>query len=434
MLILPDLQFDRFFGVVLQMIEQASDSSGYGFGYTATAVPPPPATPPRPSPYYELRPLSVGEILDRTFSLYRQRFWLYCGLAAGAALFQTVAQLIQVVFLSTPGKMANAKDAKTALIGAGVTILVYLVYFGAYSITQAATASAVLASYLGHETSVRVAFKAVAGRWWRYVLILLWQFWSMMWIFILMFIPAMVLVALRLQSMVALGGFLFLIAVGSLIYGVIAYIRNSLAIAASVMEGLKVRKSMRRSKVLAAGSKWRIFLLILFLFALGLVAGIIQVPIVAVIGLHPTGQHFAAQGLSMLISFLSSSLIGPVGAIGFCLFYIDGRVRKEGFDIEALMDPTLGSGVPRPAAPAVELLPSGFAPSGFTAASSASPFALTGFTASSSPFPPSQFTAPPTVAPPPTVPAETSPFAPSGFTAPATESPTTPTLDKPDAE
>jgi hypothetical protein len=30
-------------------------------------------------------------------------------------------------------------------------------------------------------------------------------------------------------------------------------------------------------------------------------------------------------------------LIGPVGAIAFCLFYIDGRARKEGFDIKALM-------------------------------------------------------------------------------------------------
>ena len=403
------------------MMEQVSESSNYGFGYSATPVPPPPSVPPRSSSHYELRPLSVGEVLDRTFSLYRQRFWLYCGLAAGAALFQTVAQLIQVIFLSTPGKLANAKDAKTALIGVGVTIFVYLFYFGAYSVTQAATASAVLASYLGHETSVRTALKAVGGHWWRYVLILLWQFWSMMWIFMLLFIPAIVLVALRVTSMVVLGGFLVMVAIASLVYGVIAYIRNSLAIAASVMEGMKVRKSMRRSKVLAAGNKWRIFLLLLLMFALGLVAGILQVPILAVIGLHPTGQHFAAQGLQMLISFLSSSLIGPVGAIGFCLFYIDARVRKEGFDIEALMDPTLGSGV-RQTTP-VELLPSGFAPSGFTVATAAAPFASSGSAGSSSPFPPSEFAARPA-----RVPAtieENAPFQPSGLTV---------SPDQPDAE
>jgi hypothetical protein len=406
------------------MIEQASDTpgygSGYGFGYAAAAVPPPPLSP-RSSSGYELRPLSVGEILDRTFSLYRQRFWLYCGLAAGAAGFQTLAQLLQVIFLSTPGKMANAKDAKTALLGAGGTMLIYLIYFGAYSVTQGATVSAVLASYLGHETSMRTALKAVGKHWWRYVLILLWQFWSMMWIFVLLFVPAVVLVAMHLSGLAVLGSILMFVAMASLVYGFIAYIRNSLAIAASVMEGLKVRKSMQRSKTLAAGNKWRIFLLMLLLFALSMVAGMLQVPILAVIGLHPAGRHFAVQGLSMLIAFISSSLIGPVGAIGFCLFYIDARVRKEGFDIEALMDPTLGSAMPRAVAAPVDLLPSGFAPSGFTAASTSSPFAPTGFTASSSPFPPSEFTAQTAVAPPPPS-VGGSPFAPSGFAAPAMES------------
>lgn len=360
------------------MMDRASD--GYGFGFAA-AVPPPPVGPPRSSAHYELRPLSVGEVLDRVFSLYRQRFWLYCGLAAGAALVQTVAQLIQVIFLSTPGKLANAKDAKTALIGVGVTILIYLFYFAAYSVTQAATVSAVLASYLGHETNLGIALKAVGGRWWRYVLILLWQFWSMMWIFVLAFVPAMMLVALRRPGMAALGGLLVLVALVGMVYGVIAYIRNSLAIAASVMEELTVRKSMRRSKTLAAGNKGRIFLLMLLMTALAVVAGMLQVPILAVTGLHPTGQHFAAQGLSLLIGFVTSSLVGPVGAIGFCLFYIDARVRKEGFDIEALMDPTLGSGLSRAAAAPVELLASGFAPSGFTGVASSTPFAPSGFTA-----------------------------------------------------
>ena len=31
---------------------------------------------------FDLRPLSVGEILDRTFTLYRRHFWLFIGIAA----------------------------------------------------------------------------------------------------------------------------------------------------------------------------------------------------------------------------------------------------------------------------------------------------------------------------------------------------------------
>lgn len=392
------------------MIDEASDrssassgahsgaGSGYGFDFGPPANQPPPLA--RAGSGYELRPLSVGEILDRIFSLYRQRFWLYCGLAAGAALFQTVAQLIQILLVSTPGRMTNGRDPKTALFGVAITFLVYLVYFGAYSVTQAATASAVLASYLGHETSLRTALAAVCSHWGRYVLILLWQIWSMIWIFTVLLIPAFALIAMRVPGMAAMASVLFFLASGSMVYGLIAYTRNSLAIAASVMENLKVRPSMRRSKTLAAGGKGRIFLLLLLLFALSLVVGMLQAPIVFLIMRNPLGKHFVAQGLSLLIAFVGSSLVGPVGAIGFCLFYIDARVRKEGFDIEALLDPALGSGRavdPDPAAD--ELLPSGFAPSGFTAPAPAASPRASGAPASA--FPPSESGARPPVAPPP---------------------------------
>ena len=35
-----------------------------------------------PPPMYDLRPLTTGEVLDRTFSVYRSRFWLFAGIAA----------------------------------------------------------------------------------------------------------------------------------------------------------------------------------------------------------------------------------------------------------------------------------------------------------------------------------------------------------------
>ena len=35
----------------------------------------------------DLRPLSLGEILDRSFSLYRENFWLFVGIVAIPHLF-----------------------------------------------------------------------------------------------------------------------------------------------------------------------------------------------------------------------------------------------------------------------------------------------------------------------------------------------------------
>jgi hypothetical protein len=403
------------------MFEQASDSSGYGFGYATAAAPPPP---PQPSAMYDLRPLSTGEILDRTFSLYRRRFWLYCGLSALAAALSALLQLCRFVILGVPGRVGAVQSPKTLIIGGLATMLTALLYLLAYAITQAATISAVSSVYLGHDTSIGQALKVVRHKWWRYILIALWQGWSAVWVFMLLFVPAIILMGLRVSGLTDLGVLLMVVSFGSLIYGIIAYIRNSLAVPASVFEGLKVRAAMRRSKVLAAGRKGSIFLLMVLLYVLSLVAGGLQLPFVFMLMSTEGGKRFLGQGMSLAMVFVTNSLIGPVGAIAFCLFYIDQRVRKEGFDIEALMDPTLGSGVPKPAAAPVELLPSGFAPSGFTAQTvPASPFVPTGFTAASSPFPPSPFTAAP---PPPPIAAATpddAPFAPSGFTAPSVDLP-----------
>jgi hypothetical protein len=400
------------------MFEQASDSTGYGFGYAAAAVPPPPPAP-KPSAMYELRPLSTGEILDRTFSLYRRRFWLYCGLSALAATLSVILQICRFAFLGVPGTVRSVQTPKAVILGGLATMVTALLYLLAYAITQAATISAVSSVYLGHETSMGKALKVVRHKWWRYILIALWQGWSAIWVFILLLIPALILISLRVGGLDDLGYVLLFLSFASLIYGAIAAIRNSLAVSASVFEGLKVRAAMRRSKVLAAGRKGSIFMLFVLLYVLSLVAAGLQLPFVFMLISTEGGKRFLGEGMSLALQFVANSLIGPVGAIALCLFYIDQRVRKEGFDIEALMDPTLGSGVPKPASVPVELLPSGFAPSGFTAqAPAASPFAPSGFTAASSPFPPSQFTAAP---PPPAPPTAIAPFAPSGFTAPAVE-------------
>ena len=140
---------------------------------------------------------------------------------------------------------------------------------------------------------------------------------------------------------------LIVFAFGSLVYGLIAYIRNSLAIPAAVIEDLPVRRAIRRSKQLIAGHKGRIFLLLLLLFALYFVAGALQMPFALLLLRSRSAEHIIEQFISLFVAFLCSSLIGPVASIALCLFYFDERVRKEAFDIEFLMDKTLpGTGVP----------------------------------------------------------------------------------------
>jgi hypothetical protein len=298
----------------------------------------------QPAVRHELRPLTTGEILDRTFFVYRSNFWLYVGLAsiaAGASVLSSIGKLTYLHF-NAPMLPSSPK----AMIASGViTILGTLLYFAVYSVTHAATVSAVSSIYLGEETSMGAAFSAVRRHWVRYCLISLWQSWSGGWMFVLLIAPVVLIPVLGLKNLNGLVALLVAFALASFVYGIIAYIRNSLAIPAAVMENLKVRAAMRRSKVLVAGRKGRIFLLGLLMIALYMVAGVMQMPFALLILHSRSAEHILVQIISLLVAFLCSSLIGPVAAIALCLFYIDERVRKEGFDIEFLMNKTsVGAG------------------------------------------------------------------------------------------
>lgn len=313
---------------------KAGDSSSDASLLLSASAPPPP---PQVKATYELRPLTTGEILDRTFYLYRTNFWLFVGISAIAAAVTTLTSLGKLVYLH----LMSAKGPVTPLYSSvliAISIVSGVLYFVVYSVAHAATTSAVTAIYLGDATSMRQAFKAVTARWLRYSMIALWQIWSASWLFAVLLVPAIIIFGLGIGSKNWLASLFVFVAFGGLIYGFIAYIRNSFAVPAAVMENLGIRAALKRSKQLTAGTKGRIFLLFLFVLALYFVAVAIQTPLTVLIVQKKTAQVFLMQALVLLVGFFTGSVIGPVGAIGLCLFYIDQRIRKEGFDIEFLID------------------------------------------------------------------------------------------------
>jgi hypothetical protein len=186
---------------------------------------------------YAMRPLSTGEVLDRTFSIYRSRFWLFAGIASVSGAVQLVANafnlLGQHLVMSRYGfRTATASSSVGSLVGV-------LLFFLAVSVTQAATVHALSEVYLGREATLGGSLRPAMGLWYRYLGIALWQIWSAIWLGLLLAVPATVLFfpQLGLTSMAWLGGFfIFLALIGGTAYGVIAYIRNSLAVQAAVVE------------------------------------------------------------------------------------------------------------------------------------------------------------------------------------------------------
>jgi len=334
-----------------------------------------PVSPPPPAPLrYELRPLSLGEILDRTFAVYRQKFWLYAGLSSLSALVPVLSTLVQYIFvlpaMTTTAKANPQMVARQSLMLVTTAMVAILVAMLVYGITQAATAIAFsndyLGEFLGQPASIKGSFKVALKHWFRYILILLWQGFSAVWLPVLLLglgfasleIPAMLGAPTLFPTGVrVLGGLLMLLTLPASVYAVIAFIRNSIAVMASVNEDLPVIKAMKRSKFLVAGHKGRVFGIMLTAWVVQLVAAVLQGLTGFAVGISHGPVRLLFEAITLLVTFCTAGVVIPVLSIALCLLYVDERVRKEGFDVEILM---LRGGTPPPPPPTPDSLASPF--------------------------------------------------------------------------
>jgi hypothetical protein len=293
------------------------------------------------TPVYDLRPLTTGEVLDRTFSVYRSRFWLFAGIASVSGAVQlgmATAQMV-VQHFSLRHRTFGKLDAASL----AVLFVTNMIFLMAFSVTQAATAFAVSEVYLGRTTTVADSLRATIRRWLAYIGIALWQMGSLLWVPLLLIAPGFALITLvpgRGAGMTVLGGLLMIVGVlGGGVVGVIFLLRNTMAVPATVVERLTVRASMRRSKVLAAGAKGKLFLVGLISYCLYMIVGVLQAPLMflTLMALRKGHESIASQAGTLLIGFLGHSVVTPVAMIGFTLVYFDQRVRKEAFDLVVLL-------------------------------------------------------------------------------------------------
>ena len=312
---------------------------------------------------YALRPLSTGEVLDRTFQLYRSKFWLFVGISAFVPAINVIFAIVRQ-FSLRHHSIGGAAHGLRGQYGVAIYALaVWLIMFALYGVAHAAAVSAISDVYLGRESSVAGAYRTAKQRWLRYAMVAVAQLWSAGWLTFLLLtamfgtVTGMRRAASNPSSLKLMINLFLLLILASMAYAIWAYIRVSLAMPAAVIEGLKIRAALRRSKMLLVDRKIRIFLLLLLLLALYFVIGMVQSPLVFLLARSHGSPAGWLTATTLLVGFLASSLMAPVGAIGLCLFYIDERVRREGFDIEWMM--TGSTATPASAAPSVVLaLPS----------------------------------------------------------------------------
>jgi uncharacterized membrane protein len=246
-----------------------------------------------------LRPLSVGEILDTSFSLYRRHF----GALATVSLVCTGLPLVLRLFIEAAG----------GLLEHLTLTLLYGLSLGALSlIATGATVFIVSESYLGRPLTAREALMRATP-----------------------YMGRILIAWLLIAIVVFLGSLLIFFP------GIILAVGLAVAIPAVVLEsGQSASGALSRSWELTRGSRWRIFGLGITLFVL------LYVPVVAITGLVafllPRGSA-AAFGPSSTATIVALAVGGVIQLFIYPIFYCvltvtyyDLRVRKEGFDLELL--------------------------------------------------------------------------------------------------
>jgi hypothetical protein len=241
-----------------------------------------------------LRPLSVGEILDVSFTLYRRHF---ATLGTIAVLCSGIPMLLSLYIQASGGIFYNLPLA-----------LVYYVTFTMLSsIATAATVFVVSESYLGRPLPARDALRRATP------------------------LLARLIICSLLFAIIVGIGFFFLF-----FPGVILFCGLLLAFPSLVLEpGISPTGALSRSWSLTRGSRWRMFALLVTI-ALLLYVPLVGFGTVAAVVLPGGAFGATAATLTLAVVGVLQMLLYPLLYCVLTVAYYDLRVRKEGFDLEVL--------------------------------------------------------------------------------------------------
>lgn len=287
---------------------------------------------------WQLRPLSLGEILDRTFTLYRRNFLLFLGITAIPHLLTLGLNITQVMLTkfpavrkpSVPVQEFQTSAASNGLMafGIGGFLVAIVIYLLVYLFSQGGTIYAVSDLYLGRPTTIAGSLKRMWGQ-------------------LLNLLGVTILNGLALAAAT-----IFLI-----IPGVYVACRLLTCVPAALLEDLGARASLERSWELTKDNAGRAFLIYLLYFAMlyGIMAvSMIPFGVMMTMSAKDPMMFRTATILMQVASFVASIIVGPFLLIATSVFYYDLRVKKEAFDLQLMMNPEGVSALPaRPSIPSI---------------------------------------------------------------------------------
>jgi uncharacterized membrane protein len=307
-----------------------------------------------------LRPFTLGEILDRTALLYRRNFLLLAGVAAaptGALVAVFVIFGATIAFFGVTAKGTIAPHVLTVVLILAAVLVGLPVGIAATVFSHAALTRTAVSAHMGERLTIRAALQGVMPRFWRYLWLMVLQgvFAALIPAFAAAGVVGIVAVLANLVSGagaswgtgLGLGFLAFLVIAATVVVVIIRALGYSMAMAVCVVEEMPAWESLNRSMKLSKGTRGRIFVMALLVWALSIVLSMIAyIPmmlIVATVTAVGHGTQYAvvttivAEILNFLVNFALQTLLAPVYITALMLFYYDQRIRTEGYDIEWMM-------------------------------------------------------------------------------------------------
>jgi hypothetical protein len=262
----------------------------------------------------QLRPLSIGEVLDAGFRLFRHRFGALMLAALVPVVSLTIVATIVVASTDPDAFDVNATTTNDDAAAVTGTIVGFLLQGIAAALGVAACFKLISAAYLGERAGVRDSLVYGLRRLWALIVVYLV-------LVVLMFLPLAMAVLIPLLIPVA----------------VFFAVKFSMALPAVVIERRGPFAAVGRSWRLTRKNWWRAFgtllvatvLLLILLIAVSIAIG------AGVLGLDEAGE-VAVAAVSTLAGIITNALTLPLTAAILTVQYYDLRVRKEAFDLELL--------------------------------------------------------------------------------------------------
>ena len=275
-----------------------------------------------------LRPLGIGDVVDRVFAMYRARPILF--LVVSAIPYLILAIMLAVLGVAFAGSFASAFDATGSapdldpeLIAAAVTFGLAFVVIAivVFSVQSAALVHAASERYHARETtigaSLRVGLRAslrliVAG-----VLVFL----------ALMLVPAAIIIAAALTQQAIVLVIAGLVSVFLFFFLITSWM---LVPVIATIEGAGPVRSLVRSWRLTSGSRWRVLGLLALLVVLqGVISALFGFVFLSAFVADPLVRTVVQQAANLVASVAWA----PVQWGTFTVLYYDTRVRREAYDL-----------------------------------------------------------------------------------------------------